>query len=754
MPRSRRHRTTATTVVFATLAVAVLLSGLLAFNRLGELADAANAVERSHQILRTLDRSLLRLASAESAMRGYLLTNQDSFRERLTVDIQHAAIEADTLVELTAPDPALETVATALHSWLDRRLDEIGHDAGILDLERDGAARARSAAGAVTEAMTRIPEVAEQIRAAEETRFATLERRVEAAREASRTVLGITMVIAIGMGILAVVNVAESGWRRRQLEAEIAERVAAEERVKASERELTALADSMPQLVWAANAAGEYDYLNRRWYEYTGMAPDAPMADWRGHLHPDDVEHATAEWTRCARDGDPYKAEYRLGSKEGGYRWFMGRAVPLRDRTGAVVRWFGTSTDIDEEKRLSAECDDLLERERIARSEAERESRLKDEFVATVSHELRTPLNTVLGWARILRKDRTPETLDHGLEAIERSAESQARLVDDLLDTSRALSGNLRLEMRPVALDEIVAETVETIRPAADAKDLELTMSITPARVTPTIVADPTRIRQVIWNLASNAIKFTPRGGRVSVDLARVDGSLRLTVEDTGQGIEPQFLAHVFDRFRQGDGSTTRRHSGLGLGLAVVKHLVELHGGAVVAESDGAGLGARFVVDLPIVAPSHLGAGNRPSPDQTTSTILEGVDVLVVDDDADSRELLARVLRDSGAQPRLAASVAEALDLFRESPPAAIVSDIGMPEQDGIDLIRRVRELEAGRERPTPALALSAFARPEDHERSTSAGFDIHIVKPVEPGRLALQIAQLIEERDTPEGSP
>ncbi len=397
-------------------------------------------------------------------------------------------------------------------------------------------------------------------------------------------------------------------------------------------------------------------------------------------------------------------------------------------------------------KRVEEEKLALFERERAARMEAERASRLRDEFLATVSHELRTPLSSVLGWAQVLRRSLENEALrTQALDAIERGARAQARLIEDLLDMSRIISGKLRLEIQAVEIVPLVQAAVETVRPAAVAKGLRIDCLLDP-RGGP-IDGDPARLQQVLWNLLSNAVKFTPRDGKVEVRLQRLESHVEISVGDSGKGIAPEFLPFVFDRFRQEDTSTTRHQAGLGLGLAVVKHLVELHGGKVWAQSPGEGLGATFSLRLPIDA-VHPGVQRGEPRDMPRAAAagacgevtLTGVRVLVVDDDLDACELLSRVLQDCGAVVVTATSGREALELLSEAAHDILVSDVGMPEMDGLDLIRRLRS----QGRRLPAIALTAFARPQDRMQALAAGFDMHLAKPVEPQELIVVIAALL----------
>jgi CheY-like chemotaxis protein len=376
---------------------------------------------------------------------------------------------------------------------------------------------------------------------------------------------------------------------------------------------------------------------------------------------------------------------------------------------------------------------------------------LKDEFLATVSHELRTPLNAILGWTVMLRSGRLkPDKAAEALETIERSARAQNRLVEDLLDVSRIVTGRLQLKFQPVTLAKVVEAAVAAARPAAEAKSiaLQVVFDSLPCEVT----GDADRLQQVIWNLISNAVKFTPRGGRVQAQLERAGSHVEIKVSDTGEGIAPEFLPHVFDRFRQADGSIQRRHGGLGLGLAIVRHLVELHGGEVSVESPGPGQGATFTVKLPLAAAQAADFGMRDEEESTIRNLqsaiseaaprLGGVKVLVVDDEADARALLMEILAGRGAEVRVASSMAEALSLLNEWRPDVLISDIGMPNGSGYDLIREVRRRDALGTR-LPAVALTAYARTEDRVQALSAGFHMHVPKPIEPKELLAVIASL-----------
>ncbi|MES1241289.1 MAG: response regulator [Acidobacteriota bacterium] len=422
----------------------------------------------------------------------------------------------------------------------------------------------------------------------------------------------------------------------------------------------------------------------------------------------------------------------------------------VRERTAELSR---TNEELKREIRVRQWAEEerarLLVREQDARKQAEDANRMKDEFLATLSHELRTPLNAILGWAQVLRSGKVDApTSERALEAVERNARAQAQLISDLLDVSRIITGKLRLELRPVELPRILDAALDSVRPASEAKGIQI--RVFPGQVSGPFVGDPDRLQQVFWNLLSNAIKFTPQGGAVEARLSHAGDSAELTVSDSGIGIQPAFLPYVFDRFRQAEGTTTRHHGGLGLGLSIVRHLVELHGGTVAVASEGEGKGATFTVRLPI----RLGAeaaraerrGEEPDPERSPLNdpeILAGLRLLVLDDEADARELLVTALEQHGAKATAVASVPDALEALDRERFDVLVSDIGVPGEDGYSLIRKVRARGADRGGNLPAAALTAYARTEDRVRALSAGFQMHLSKPIDPAELVATIAVL-----------
>ncbi len=530
----------------------------------------------------------------------------------------------------------------------------------------------------------------------------------------------------------------------------------AQEALRKSEAKFRQLADAMPQIVWTAQSDGHVDHWNHQWYAYTGTRPGIfGDASWRDIVHPESAALIAREWTQSVATGEPYEQEIKIRDEtDGTYRWFLSRATPIKDAEGRIVRWIGTSTDVHEQKQLSEQNNHLLESERAARAQAERTSQMKDEFLATLSHELRTPLNAILGWTQVLRGDPgNVEDVKDGLATIERNAKAQTQIIEDLLDMSKIISGKVRLDVQPLHLDQVISAAVDTMRPAATAKNIRLQALVDPqARM---ISGDPNRLQQVFWNLLTNAIKFTPKGGKVQVVLERVHSHLEVCVADTGEGIAPEFLPYVFDRFRQQDASTTRKHGGLGLGLAIVKQLVDLHGGSIRAESAGPGQGTTFRLMLPLsaVQPAlEQTAPERRHPqggeDAELSIPAElldlaGLKVLVVDDEPDARTLIKRLLEDRKVSVWLAGSAAEALAILQAERPDVLVSDIGMPEEDGYSLIRRIRALKAEEGGSTPAIALTAYARAEDRLKAILAGFQIHISKPVNTVELLALVATL-----------
>ena len=423
---------------------------------------------------------------------------------------------------------------------------------------------------------------------------------------------------------------------------------------------------------------------------------------------------------------------------------------PVKDKNGNIVGASKIARDITQKKHIEEEREALLVSERAARAEAERTSLMKDEFLATLSHELRSPLNGILGWAQLLRTRKgISNEAQEGLSIIERNTRIQARLIDDLLDMSRITSGKLRIDVQEIDLEDMVRSTLASVRHSAEAKEIELHSIIDP--FPEPFRGDPNRLQQCLWNLLNNAIKFTPKGGKVQIALQRIDGHIVISVHDSGIGIDADFLPHVFDRFQQADASTTRRHGGLGIGLAIVKNLVELHGGKVTAKSEGKDLGSTFSIELPLIV-AHiqsdkykggLSGADHLGPLALDHPSLKGIRVLALDDECDATTIIKQILEECGAQVMIASSVAEAVKMVESERPDLILSDIGMPDEDGYTFIKRVRALPPEKGGHTPAAAITAFARTEDRTKALRAGFQSHIAKPFEPIELTAVVASL-----------
>lgn len=711
--------------------------------------------------------------------------------------------------------------------------------------------------------------------------------------------------------ILALARQCAQAIKRAQLySAEQKARAEAE----ASEQRFRFLAEAIPQIVWTAQANGYKDYYNQRWFKYTGITLEENQTIGAEHFsHPDDRQGCIDAFQEALGNKGIFQVEQRLRRADGSYRWHLTRAVPMLDGEGEIIKWFGTSTDIDDRKQaeeslretnerfkfLSETASSLLlnehpqefidslfqklsvhlglevylnylinhdeqvlelhsyrgiseatsrnlarlelgqticgivalNRETVVAEDVQSSSqkslrhllpigisayacypliareqligtlsfgtrqrprfephemelmqvvctqvataleraqlisqlqqqaedlasanRMKDEFLAVLSHELRTPLNSMLGWAKLLRtRNFDAATTTRALEIIERNAVAQAQLIEDILDVSRIIRGNLSLQLRPINLVTVIEAAIDTVRSTADAKEIQIQFPI--SAFVGQVAGDSDRLQQVIWNLLSNAIKFTPKGGSVEVRLSQMEDQVLIDVIDTGNGIAPSFLPYVFDRFRQADASITRVHGGLGLGLAIVRHLVELHGGTIHAESEGEGKGATFTVKLPLLKLSVEEKALSPQFSGIDRLLvpLNNLQVLIVDDEADARELLLVVLEQTGAEVKAVTSAAEALSMIERSRPDILISDIGMPGEDGYSLIRKVRAWEAEAGGTILAIALTAYARDEDRRQAEEAGFQMHISKPIEPKDLIEALLRLSKQLENGE---
>lgn len=501
------------------------------------------------------------------------------------------------------------------------------------------------------------------------------------------------------------------------------------------------LLDNSPDVIFQFDQDLRLLYVNLAIEKVMGLSPAALIGKTHGEMG--FLEHIYHRWDNALRltltNAQEQSIEWEFATPSG-ERIYQSRFVPELNYLGEAKYVLVYSRDVTENKQVEKERARLI-REQAARVEAERANRIKDEFLAVLSHELRSPLNPILGWARLLQtRQYDATTLNRALEIIERNAKVQAQLIEDLLDVSRILRGKLNLKKCPVNLSTIVEAAIETVRLAAQAKGVEI--NVTGESDDGKVLGDPDRLQQVVWNLLSNAVKFTPGGGKIEVELKQVDTQLQITVNDNGEGIPPEFLPFVFDYFRQADSSITRSTKGLGLGLAIVRHLVELHGGTVTAASQGTQQGATFIVRLPMMSANFHPKQLDRALSQAIN--LEGLRILIVDDEADSREFVAFLLEQQGAIATTADCASQALQMYAHIKPDLLISDIGMPQVDGYSLLRQMQDLSENRE--ILAIALTAHASESDRQKAYQAGFQRHITKPIETEKLLATIANLIEK--------
>lgn len=559
-----------------------------------------------------------------------------------------------------------------------------------------------------------------------------------------------------------------------------AQLVAVNTELRQSEERFRSLSTCSPVGIFETDTEGGCKYTNPRYQAICGLkAAESLEKRWLESVHPEDRERAIATWSAYICEGRDYSEEFRFQTTQTSIRWVQVRSSPMLSSQGELLGYVGTLEDITERKQAEEVRAQVI-REQTARQEAEAANRMKDEFLAVLSHELRTPLTSMLGWSKILRaKKLDDKATSRALEAIERNAISQMQLIEDILDVSRIIRGQLRLNVSAVNLISVMEAALEAVRPLAEPKDIKLNTVLDTS--VGSVYGDPARLQQVVWNLLTNAIKFTPKGGKVEVKLSTYfgfsisdfglgsdgenldssdtdeNGNLRSQIQnpksqyaqiqviDTGIGISSEFLPKVFERFRQADSTTTRSHNGLGLGLAIVRHLVELHKGTIFAQSSGSGQGATFTVRLPLLQDNR---GNREVTGKISSpasTPLAGLRVLVVDDETDTRNFLSFMFEEYGAFATAVGSVDEALAVLEQAKPDILISDIGMSEQDGYTLIRKLRSLEPEKGGRIPAIALTAYTREEDYLEALSAGFQQHLSKPIDPNKLIAAVANVLK---------
>lgn len=530
---------------------------------------------------------------------------------------------------------------------------------------------------------------------------------------------------------------------------EITQRKDVEDRLRESEERFRQMADRAPVMIWICDRAAKPSWFNQPWLDFRSRnLEDALEEGCFANIHPDDENRVREIYQDAFEKGDSFNVEYRTVGSDGEYRWLLVHGSPLSYSNGELDTYIFSCADITATKAADENLRQVLTNERLARSEAEQANRIKDEFVATLSHELRTPLTTMIGWTELLKRRPVKEAdLEDGLEAIDRSARLQLQLINDLLDISRITTGKIQLEMEYAELFDLAEGVVEMVRPMAETRGVLLHLQ---GDADPIIVrVDPSRFQQVVWNLLTNALKFTARGGEVNVQVKHEGKDAILRVVDSGEGIDQEFLPHVFDRFRQADGSKSRRHGGLGLGLSIAKQLAILHGGNIAVESEGKGKGSAFTISLPTTegfgSRFRLAPIEKEEPLKKESRPLADICVLLVEDDLSSRTLMGRILSDAGAIVIPADSAPAARKMLRETQPDVMISDIGMPDEDGYQLIRSIRAMPLDKNGMIPAAALTAFASEEDRKAALDAGFQMHLTKPIEADDLVLAVRQLAQ---------
>ncbi len=772
------------------LILLIVIAGI-SYRTMTHLLSALDRADHTQDVIVQIEEVLISAISIETGARGFALTGDEEFLDPYEKGKQLLPQQMERLRQMTADNLNQQRRLDALEKLASRRLG-LANDL-IQKRRQEGLTAAGVAASgeSVRLIMEQLRLVISEMR---EEELRLLQQREGILNATVSNTLTIILISSLGgIAALALANVAilrETTKRRAAerslqianegLEHKVAERtealsqrneelqaqVIARELAEAAERQqrewwrvtLTSVGDA----VITTDRDGRVNFINRTAEELTGWDADEavgqPLTQVFHIINEETHQVAESPITRVLKEGVVVGLANHTAmiTKEGSEIPIDDSGAPIRNDRGEIIGAVLIFREVSKQRQLEVERNQLLAREQAARRQAEDANRMKDEFVATVSHELRAPLNAILGWARMLRAGKLDaEAKTKAMETIERSAENQARLIEDLLDISRIVAGNLRLEVRTLDPVNVIKAAMETVRPAADAKNIHIVGDFEASASA--VSGDFNRLQQVIWNLLSNAIKFTHRGGKIQIQTARDESQVLITIRDNGQGIAPEFLPYVFDRFRQADSSSVRKHGGLGLGLAIVRHLVEMHGGQVRAESEGKGKGATFIVRLPII-PMRIDAA-QPAAAQPTASwqrqtqvepILDGLTILVLDDEEDARQLIKQVLTSYGAHIVTVQEASEALAQLTEQRFDLLVSDIGMPGEDGYSLIRKVRTLPAEKNGRIPAIALTAYARAQDRMRAFAAGFQHHVPKPVEPVELATVIASLTGRLNKP----
>ncbi len=735
MPPASRSSASLPTAGFVAALILVAGLGVLSYARLQSTLAAGDAARRTLQVLQVIEVVLGRLRDAETGQRGFVLTGEDPYLEPYRNSRQKLPRDLNRLRRLATDDPAQAVRMLQLEPLVAQKLVELdltialrrqrGFDSALEIVTQDTG---RTTMDAIRRLLA---DMAAEERTVLRTQVADRERDARQATAAGVVGSILTLLLLVGSALAL----------RRQMER----RAVAEHTTRESQERLLVTLSSIGDAVIATDTDGAVTFMNPVAQSLTGWS----QAEGRGRPLAE-VFRIVNETTRGTVE-NPVDKVLREGrivglanhtvliARDGRELPIDDSAAPIRDGDGDVMGVVLVFRDVSERKEAEET------RERYTRAEAANQA--KDDFLAVLSHELRAPLNAMLGWVRLLqRPERTPATIDRAIEVLERNIGTQTRVINELLDVSRIVSGRLQLELGPLNLVDIVRDAVDSIRVAAEGRGLVL-VQVLPEQPVLSVRGDAARLQQVMGNLLTNAVKFTPAGGRIDVTLTHEAAGACIVVHDTGQGIAPEFLPHVFERFRQADSSPSRAHGGLGLGLAIARSLVERHEGTLTASSEGLDRGATFTITLPLASePPALPAA--PPPRMPTDTTLADVSVLVVEDDADTLEALRLALEGGGARVVTATSTAAALAAWEASHPNVVVSDISMPGGDGYDLIRAIRARDGGR---TPAVAMTGLVSKEDRAAALAAGFDEHLSKPIDPDYLVRFVSALAARTSDPQ---
>jgi PAS domain S-box-containing protein len=735
------------------IAVAILaLNGIWAGAALQTLIDDNRWYSHTHEVISQIEGVRSTIAETAAAARAYLLTGDAAYLTGYRAAMDRFHQETARLQQLTVDNPPQERRIALLNQALGVRLAL--SDEAIETRQRQGLdAALRLFMSHRNDAV--VAQIGSVLVALEQEELRLLASRRSRSRAAERAAsFAFLLASLLAAAFLVIVWI--------QARAATADRLRHELDLVNQREWFSTTLGSIGDGVLATDASGTVQFMNPVTERLTGWsaaeASGRPIGEVFRIVNEQTRAPVESPVARALREGLVVGLANHtlLLSRTGDETAIDDSAAPIRSPDGRTLGVVLVFRDVTERKKAERERERLLDRERQSRYTAESASRAKDSFLATVSHELRTPLGVILGWAGILRAGNADtRTVGHAAEILERNGRALAKLVDDMLDISRIVSGKVQIE--PVEIDPgaVVAAAVESLRPAAEEKGVGLELILAP--LPGPVIADPERLQQVVWNLLSNAIKFSSNGGKVTVGLDRAGDRLRIEVRDEGIGIAPERLPHVFERFWQADTSSTRRHGGLGLGLAIVRHLVEMHGGRVTAASNGEGYGSTFTVEIPVRGPKEAAtaavpagrtaAAAPPGPSVVGRQVLRSARILLVDDELDAAEWVAQLLRSEGAEVRTAGSAAAGLTALRAWRPDLLIADIGMPGEDGYGLMKRVRALPSEEGRQTIALALTAHARPEDRMRVLSVGYQMHAAKPIDPIELLIITASLLKRQ-------